>query len=137
MNEKYPMLDEALAMIEEKKMMAAIDPTLTLAASPQECDSKDIFLRTKRGVSNILNYIVGLHSNGVIMPYEYTKTALDGTKTLVSTNFMPIESWGNEYDENYRLLDKSSFRVDNDIEAVAKEMEAEGWERYEGPKKVL
>lgn len=91
------------------------------------CDgmqARDIYLKKD-------NEIIGLHAIG----YDnstWTETALDGTSTD-KQGFSAMEKWGNEYDENHKMLGRGSFRVHDDIEKVAKELEADGWTIYEGP----
>ena len=87
-------------------------------------DTKDIYL--KRGTE-----IIGLHSIGDRVPHEYDSIAIDGTVTHKITDFKAIESWGNEYDNEYNMLGRGSFRLFGDIEEVASELEAEGWIRFE------
>lgn len=89
-----------------------------------DLDSKDIYLK-KNGE------IVGLHSVGHKGPYDYVSVHLDGTEEVKHSDFMAIESWGNEYDNEYNMLGRGSFRVFGDIEDAAKEMEADGWTRFE------
>jgi hypothetical protein len=90
-----------------------------------DIDSKDIYL--KKGEE-----IVGLHSIGHKGPYTYTKiNPFEGTEVEVTTDFMAIESWGNEYDSEYNMLGKGSFRIFCDIEEAAKSFEADGWTRFE------
>lgn len=76
-------------------------------------DSLDIYLKKD-------DQIVGLHAIGHKEP--------DGA-------FYSLEQWGNEYDDEHNMLGRGSFRVHNDIETVAKDFEADGWVRFEGPKK--
>ena len=114
---------------------AKLDPTITLAQGPDDFDSKNIYLRTTIGPGKI-PAIVGLHAVGHAGPYPYTLVHPDGTREERMLNFMAIETWGNEYDDEHNMLGRGSFRLHtSDIEDYAKQMEAEGWERYEGPKK--
>lgn len=92
-------------------------------------DSKDIYL-TKNGE------IIGLHAIGYAGPYEYDLVKLDGTTERKKDDFMQIEVWGNEYDKNHNMLGRGSFRVFQNLEAEAKDFEADGWVRCEAPKKV-
>jgi hypothetical protein len=127
--EIIPLMDEA------RKKAAQEDPTITLGEGPDEMDSKTIYLRTKIGVSDIYS-IVGLHAIGHAGPYEWDHHHLDGTVERKTSNFMALETWGNEYDDDHNMLGRGSFRLHtSDIEQYAKEMEVEGWERYEGPKR--
>lgn len=90
-----------------------------------EFDSKDIYLKKD-------DQIIGLHAIGYEGPYNYTLSDIDGTVKEIETDFQEIEKWGNEYDENYKMIGKGSFRVfDLTIEDTAKEMEADGWVRFE------
>jgi hypothetical protein len=90
-----------------------------------DLDSKDIYLK-KDGE------IIGLHSVGYKKQNTYTQVNLDGTKELKTLDFMALESWGNEYDSEYNILGRGSFRVHTyDIEEAAKEMENDGWVRFE------
>ena len=91
-------------------------------------DSKDIYLKKD-------DVIVGLHAIGHRMPYEYDLHHADGSVTREKTDFMQLEVWGNEYDENHQMLGRGSFRVHDEIELAAKEFEADGFVRYKGPKK--
>lgn len=90
-----------------------------------EC--KDIYLKSKDGE------IVGLHAIGQ-SDSEWTVVGLDGTRTT-KKGFQQWEQWGNEYDENHKMLGRGSFRIFQDIEELAKELEQDGWVSYEGPKK--
>lgn len=125
-----PLMDDV------RQKVANEDPTITLGVTQDEYDSKNIFLR--KAVSDKLSDvydIVGLHAIGHAGPYEYT---LDDNSKIshIKTNFMALETWGNEYDDEHNMLGRGSFRLHtSDIEQYAKDMEAEGWERYEGPKK--
>jgi hypothetical protein len=83
-----------------------------------DLDLKDIYLRKD-------NEIIGLHSIGYADPYEYTLVELDGTEIQKKTDFMPLETWGNRYNENYEMVG-GSFRVHQFIEDEAKEFEADG-----------
>lgn len=131
------MTDEQLKEFDLKyrREAAAGDPTITVG--PEDHDSKDIYLRMPISdkLPNTYN-IVGLHAIGHAGPYEYTLHRQDDTIELIKTNFMVLEAWGNEYDDEHNMLGRGSFRLHtNDIEQYAKDMEAEGWERYEGPKR--
>lgn len=74
-------------------------------------EEKNIYLKKD-------NDIIGLHEIGF--------TDSDG-------NWLSYETWGNEYDDRYNMLGRGSFRIFNDIETVAKEFEADGFVRFEGP----
>lgn len=88
-------------------------------------DSKNIYLKKN-------NQIIGLHSIGYDNS-EWEVHNLDGSIVQMK-GFQPIESWGNEYDENYQMLGRGSFRIFADIEEAVKDMETDGWVRFEGPK---
>ena len=119
---------------EERKKIAAADPTITLGEGPEFIDSKDIYLKTKVGHSIIEN-IIGLHAVGYAGPYSYTLDN-NGEVSTINTNFMAIETFGNEYDHEHNMLGRGSFRLHtNDIEEYAKELEKEGWVRCERPGK--
>jgi hypothetical protein len=90
--------------------------------------SRDAYL-TKDGT------IIGIHAIGYPEPYEWTEVALDGTETQKTSDFMQMEIWGNEYDENHQMLGRGSFRVFDQFESEVKNWEADGWVRREGPKK--
>ena len=130
-----PLVGEIKAMEEAqaaRQKAAQDDPTITLG---DELDSKDIYLR-KLDCGTTM--ICGLHAVGGAGPYEYTLTHLDGSVEKKCSNFMAMDAWGNEYDNEHNMLGRGSFRLHtSDIEEYAKEMEAEGWERYEGPKRKL
>jgi hypothetical protein len=95
--------------------------------SLDDYDSKNIYLKKD-------NEIVGLHSTGVAGPHEYTLIGLDGSESLIKTDFMAYETWGNEYDQDFNMLGRGSFRVHTDIETAAKELELDGWIRFERSK---
>ena len=78
--------------------------------------SRDVYL-TKDG------QIVGIHAIG------YPENE-DGTGGL-----MQMEIWGNEYDEDHKMLGRGSFRVFDDLENEVKNWEADGWVRREAPVK--
>lgn len=87
---------------------------------------KDIYL--KKGED-----IVGLHAIG---EKDAVWTAIDihGNRSE-QKGFMQHEQWGNEYDDNHKMLGRGSFRIFGDIEEAAIEMEKDGWVSYEGPKR--
>lgn len=84
-------------------------------------DSKDIYLR--KGTE-----IIGLHTVGVNNS-EWTVTNLDGSETL-HKGFQAYDTWGNEYNEDLQMTGRGSFRVFSDIDIVAEELIAEGWEAF-------
>ncbi len=87
--------------------------------------SKNIYLK-KDGK------IVGLHAVGYAGPYEYRLIKLDKTEELRTTDFMPMDMWGNEYNENYEMQGRGSFRIFAiDLDDEAKDWEADGWVRFE------
>lgn len=75
---------------------------------------KDIYLKKD-------DTIIGLHAIGDVDPN-------DGT-------FYQMEIWGNEYDNEHNMLGRGSFRVFQPLEDAAKEFEADGFVRFEGPKR--
>lgn len=76
--------------------------------------------------------IIGLHAMGIKGPYEYTLTHLDGSSKLIKTDFQTFEQWGNEYNDEFNMIGKGSFRVFSlDIEEAAKDFEQDGWVRFE------
>jgi hypothetical protein len=87
-------------------------------------DSKDIYLK-KNGE------IIGFHAVGHKGPHTYTVVHLDGTEESKTSDFMALETWGNEYSDEFQMLGRGSFRVFVDIEDAAKEMESDGWVRFE------
>lgn len=92
-------------------------------------DSKDIYLKSPKGE------IVGLHAVGHKEPYTFTLRHLDGKEEQITTDFMELEKWGNEYDENLIMQGRGSFRVfDLTIEHTAKAFEEDGWIRFEREK---
>lgn len=113
---------------------AKADPTISVDEN-SDWDSKNIYLTTTYGPGKV-KMIIGLHAIGHAGPYSYTLVNLDKTEQTIHTNFMVMEAWGNEYDEEHNMLGRGSFRLNtNDIEAVAKDYEAEGWTRCEAPKR--
>ncbi len=87
-------------------------------------DAKNIYLK-KDG------QIIGLHAIGIAGPYEYILHGLDGSVTRMQSDFNAIEQWGNEYDADYNMLGRGSFRVFQSIDSLAQELEADGWIRFE------
>lgn len=85
-------------------------------------DSLDIYLQ-KDG------RIIGLHAIGE-SDAKYKVVDLDGSETM-KKGFLAFEQWGNEYDQDYKMIGRGSFRVFGDIEEEAKEFEADGWVRFE------
>lgn len=99
--------------------------TTDLGIEMDDFDSKDIYLK-KEG------QIIGLHAVGYKGPYTYTfSNPFEGIEQEITTDFMEIERWGNEYDNEYNMLGRGSFRVHSDIEVAAKELELDGWVRFE------
>lgn len=86
--------------------------------------ARDIYLKKD-------NNIIGLHAIGH-PDSEWTEEAIDGTRTQ-KHGFNAMEQWGNEYDENHKMLGRGSFRVFEPIEELAKKFEDDGWIVYEGP----
>jgi hypothetical protein len=89
-------------------------------------DTKNIYL-TKDG------RIVGLHAVGYSVSYTYDIIELDGSRSTITTDFMALEKWGNEYDDKHNMLGRGSFRVHQDIEEEAKDFESDGWVRCLAP----
>lgn len=124
----------------EAEEAAKLDPTITLGTGEglEGMDSKDIYLcrAIKAPDESTSIAIIGLHAIGHAGPYSYDLHKLDGTIEKKTSNFMALETWGNEYDDNHNMLGRGSFRLHNsNIDEVAAEFEAEGWTRYEGPKR--
>lgn len=132
------MTQEQLYALDRKEAAEAakLDSTITLAQGPDDMDSKNIYLIKRSHDPNEGDSIVGLHAIGHAGPYQYKLQHIDGTIEEKTLNFMALEAWGNEYDHEHNMLGRGSFRLNtSDIEDYAKEMEAEGWQRYEGPKR--
>lgn len=92
--------------------------------SEPKMSSKDIYLRKD-------DQIVGLHAVGYAEPHELRVQELDGSITLVKTDFMELEKWGNEYNEKLEMIGRGSFRIfDLTIDHTAKCFEDEGWVRF-------
>lgn len=87
----------------------------------------DIYLK------NLNGEIIGLHAVGEPNG-EWDVHGLDGSVTR-KKGFNAMERWGNNYDDNHKMLGRGSFRVHDDIEKVAKELVEDGWITYEGPTK--
>lgn len=85
---------------------------------------KSIYLRKD-------NEIIGLHAIGYSGPYTYTFVHLDGTEETKTDDFQQIECWGNEYDKEFNILGKGSFRVFHKINEAASLFESDGWIRFE------
>ena len=95
-----------------------------------EVESKDIYLKSPQGE------IVGLHAIGHIDPdYEMRVQELDGSVIVIKPGFVEYEKWGNEYDNEYNMLGRGSFRVfDLTLDHAAKCWEDDGWVRFERAK---
>lgn len=90
----------------------------------EDLDTKNIYLKKDRK-------IIGLHAIGHKEEYEIEIIELDGSSINRTLDFMALEKWGNEYDENYNMIG-GSFRIfDICIEDTAKELEADRWVRFE------
>ncbi len=89
-------------------------------------ESRDIYLRNG-------NRVLGLHSIGYPGEYRYTKIDFDGTETECVDDFQAIEVWGNEYlnDSKFEMQGRGSFRIHDNVNDFAKDLEAEGWVRFE------
>lgn len=93
-------------------------------------DYKDIFLKKDKE-------IIGLHAVGHHELHIITVVGLDGERFEIETDFMELEKWGNEYDENLKMIGKGSFRVFSlTLEHAAEEMELDGWVRFEPKSKT-
>ncbi|PWU11643.1 MAG: hypothetical protein C5B47_00615 [Verrucomicrobia bacterium] len=89
-----------------------------------DLDSKDIYLREG-------DRIVGLHAIGYAEPTELKVHEFDGSTTIVKTDFIELEKWGNNYNEKLEKIGRGSFRIfDLTIEHTAKAYEEEGWVRF-------
>lgn len=90
-----------------------------------EFDSKNIYLR--KG-----DEIVGLHAIGHNEEHEFNLHHIDGSIERIKTDFMELEKWGNQYDKDFNMIGRGSFRVFSlTLEHAAKEFEEEGWIRFE------
>jgi len=82
--------------------------------------------------------IVGLHATGYEGPEEFELHHLDGAVEVVKTDFIELEKWGNEYDKDFNIKGRGSFRVfDVTLEHAAKQFEAEGYIRFIRPESTL
>ena len=86
-------------------------------------EARDIYLKSPIGK------IIGLHAIGG-SNCTWELVGLDGSRTQ-QTGFLAMDKWGNEYDENYKMLGRGSFRVHENIEELAKKFEDEGWISFE------
>lgn len=84
-------------------------------------DSLDIYL-TKDG------QIIGLHAIGEANSKWIVKH-LDGTEEQ-KFGFNEMERWGNEYNNDLKMIGRGSFRVHQSIEDVAQELIQDGWRRF-------
>jgi hypothetical protein len=92
-----------------------------------DIQSKNIWL--KRG-----DEIVGLHAIGYREPYTFKVIDLDGSTTEHNSDFMELEKWGNEYNQDFKMIGRGSFRIfDLTIDHTAKAFEEDGWIRFYGP----
>lgn len=85
-------------------------------------DSKDIYLK-KDGEQTY----IGLHAVGEANS-EWDVQYLDGT-IVRQKGFKAWESWGNEYVAG-KMVGRGSFRVFNEIEEAARQLEEDGWVRF-------
>jgi hypothetical protein len=70
---------------------------------------------------------IGLHAVGEPNS-EWEVYSFDGSVTK-KKGFRAWESWGNEYLDG-EMVGRGSFRVFDDIETVAENLEKDGWERF-------
>lgn len=84
-------------------------------------DSRDIYLTNG-------TEIIGLHEIGEANSSWIVKH-LDGTEEQ-KFGFSAYERWGNEYNNDLKMIGRGSFRVHIDIEEVAKDFETDGWTRF-------
>lgn len=91
----------------------------------EELDTIDIYLKKD-------DRIIGLHAIGYAGPYEIKVIEIDGSYKIENLNFNALEMWGNEYNEDYTIKGRGSFRLFGyDLDKEAKEFEEEGWVRFE------
>lgn len=89
-----------------------------------DLDEKNIYL-TKG------DRIIGLHAVGYKEIYTYEVLELDGSISQFTTDFLEIHKWGNEYDKNFKMIGRGSFRIHSaTIDIIAKELEEDGWIRF-------
>lgn len=90
-----------------------------------EVASKDIWLRKE-------DEIVGLHAIGYPEEHEFNLHHLDGSVERIKSDFVELEKWGNEYNQQFQMIGKGSFRVfDLTLEHAARAFEEDGWVRFE------
>lgn len=88
-------------------------------------DSQDIYLKKD-------DKIIGLHAIGYNTPYDCELVEQDGSRSIIKMDFMALQKWGNEYDEEMKILPPGSFHVfDLTINHAAIEMEKDGWVRFD------
>lgn len=86
-------------------------------------DSKNFYFKKD-------NQIIGIHAIGIAGPYEYNYQDLDGNVYTVTKDFQVIESWGNEYNPDYTIKGRGSFRVFYDLDEAVKSLEDDGWVQF-------
>lgn len=94
-----------------------VPESLRVQPGEEVYESRDIYLQKD-------NEIVGLHAIGENNA-TWTQTDLNGV-TTEKTGFLALEVWGNNYDQNLKMIG-GSFRVFDDIEAVANGLVEDGW----------
>jgi hypothetical protein len=100
-----------------------------VAPEEEQFDYKDIYM--KKG-----DEIIGLHAIGHAGPYEYDLVDLDGSTTPMKSDFITVEKWGNNYDHNLKMIGRGSFRIHDDIEIIATQLEEDGWVRFKHTKEA-
>lgn len=88
-------------------------------------DSQDIYLQ-KDG------RIIGLHAIGYNTLYDCELVEIDGTSKMIKMDFMALQKWGNEYNQEMKVLPLGSFHVfDLTIRHAAQDLEKDGWVRFD------
>ena len=94
-----------------------VPESLRVQPGEEMYESRDIYLRNGEE-------IIGLHEIGEDN-VKWTSVDVDGTENE-RFGFLAHERWGNNYDQNLKMIG-GSFRVLEDIEAVANGLVEDGW----------
>lgn len=117
--------EEVVSILEKNNVLIMESESPTLKDIIEDLISKDYYLQKGEEV-------IGLHAVGEEGPYIYRD--LDG-KEYTKYRFHAFEQWGNNYNKDFQMIGRGSFRLFGDIDEAAKEMTEDGWIQIPGPLK--
>lgn len=122
-----PTCEEIVDLLEKNNVLILEQEPPTLKDIMEGLISKDYYLQ--KGEE-----IIGLHAVGEEGPYILCD--LDG-KEYTKHGFHAMEQWGNNYNKDFQMIGRGSFRLFGDIDEAAKEMMEDGWVQIPGPKENM